>query len=66
MRLTRCCICGCEFEGHGNNPDGAMWHDKETNELIEFKPEPGDRCCNDCDNTYVIPGRIFKMKRGMK
>ena len=32
----KCCICGKEIEGFGNNPDGAMWRDPDTNELVEF------------------------------
>lgn len=38
-----CCICGCEFSGFGNKPD----------------PFPGERCCDDCDNRFVIPARIL-------
>ena len=65
MRRTNiCCICGCEIEGYGNNPDGAMWRDPDTNELVEFEPEENDRCCDDCNSRYVIPGRLYKLSRG--
>ena len=61
MKETKhCCICGKEFEGWGNNPDGAAWktHDGEI-ELPEF--EPLDRCCDECNAKYVVPGRIYRM-----
>ena len=63
-RRNICCICGCEIEGYGNNPDGAMWRDPDTNELVEFEPEENDRCCDDCNSRYVIPGRLYKLSRG--
>lgn len=42
MKRT-CCICGKEFYGYGNNPEPV-------------KSE--GRCCDDCNETYVIPARI--------
>ena len=63
-RRNICCICGCEIEGIGNNPDGAMWRDPDTNELVEFEPEENDRCCDNCNSRYVIPGRLYKLSRG--
>ena len=56
-----CCICGKVCKGFGNNPDGAMWRDKETGELVEFQGSPEDRCCDECNQRYVIPGRLYKM-----
>lgn len=41
--MKKCCICGKEFEGWGNNP----W------------PLEGDECCDDCNYEYVIPARII-------
>ena len=38
-----CCICGKKFNGYGNNPDPVK---KEG------------RCCDDCNNTKVIPARL--------
>lgn len=58
-----CCICGCNIKGFGNNPAGAMWRDPETNELVEFVPEPKDICCDECNSKYVIPGRLYIMSR---
>ena len=58
-RLT-CCICGCEIEGYGNNPDGAMCKDAEGN-VVELSFNPEDRCCDMCNQRYVIPGRIYKL-----
>ena len=60
-RLT-CCICGAPIEGFGNNPDGAMWREHGTNELVEFQGGPEDRCCDECNTRYVIPGRIYKLQ----
>ena len=55
-----CCVCGKEIKGWGNNPEGAAWktHDGEI-ELPEFGPE--DRCCDECNAKYVVPGRIYRM-----
>lgn len=61
-----CCICGKEIKKEGcpsyfgNNPDGAMWKDKDG-KLVEGKFQLEDRCCDECDNKYVIPGRIYKL-----
>lgn len=60
MKKTKCCICGSEFNGYGNNPDGAMCKDEKGNPVVmEFNEK--DRCCDDCNNKFVIPGRIYKM-----
>ena len=40
-----CCICGDEFSEYGNNPEPlGRWP---------------DRCCNDCNNRFVIPVRVM-------
>lgn len=52
----KCCICKSTFEGYGNNPQGAL--DKNYKQK-KFKPE--DRCCDECNNKFVIPGRIYLM-----
>jgi hypothetical protein len=56
----KCCICGCEIENYGNNPDGAVWKN-EQGEIIEPEFDVNDRCCDLCDQRYVIPGRIYKL-----
>ena len=56
----KCCICGCEIENYGNNPDGAVWKN-EQGEIIEPEFGVNDRCCDLCDQMYVIPGRIYKL-----
>lgn len=58
--MTKCCICGEEIEGCGNNPAGAMWKDQDGN-IVEPEFGPEDRCCNFCDQRYVIPGRMYKL-----
>lgn len=40
-----CCLCGCMFEGLGNNP----W---------PVSSNTGDRCCDLCNWSIVIPERI--------
>lgn len=39
----KCCICGKEFTGYGNNPDPVKLY---------------GRCCDECDWSFVIPARI--------
>jgi len=57
-----CCICGCQIKNRmgENNPAGAMCKDNEGN-VVELSFGPEEVCCNDCNNRYVIPGRIYKM-----
>ena len=43
----KCCLCGCEFDGFGNNP----WP-------LVSRTDYDSRCCNTCDEAYVIPARI--------
>lgn len=59
--MKTCCICGCRLEGYGNNPDGACWknHLGEI-EFPDFNEE--ERCCDDCNSRYVIPGRIYRLQ----
>lgn len=58
-----CCICGALEAGFGNNPDGAMWLDEATKEPVIGKFGPNDRCCDLCDQKYVIPGRIYQLQK---
>ena len=44
----KCCICGKEIGGYGNNP----W---------PLLTEPGAKCCDGCNWMYVIPARIKNM-----
>jgi hypothetical protein len=37
-----CDICGKPYQGYGNNP----------------APLPGERCCDTCNWTVVIPARL--------
>lgn len=43
-----CCICGKEFEGHGNNP--APYKNTGV-------------CCDECNVHYVIPARIEQLHK---
>ena len=48
-KIIKCCICGKEINGYGNNP----WP-VDDNENA--------RCCDDCNTTKVIPARIIGLK----
>ena len=43
--LKKCCICGKEFVGWGNNP-------------YPVNKDEDARCCDDCNAMYVIPARL--------
>ena len=61
--MNKCCICGKSFDYFGNNPDGAKWLDEKGNVINGwFKPE--DVCCNECNNRYVIMGRMHTIYNG--
>ena len=53
-----CCICGKECKGFGNNPDGAVWKD-ESGKIVFPKFKANDRCCDECNDNYVIVGRMY-------
>ena len=44
-----CCICGCEFEGWGNNPYPCVLV-TEDNDVV---------CCDECNWEHVIPARLI-------
>lgn len=46
MDKQKCCICGKEFVGYGNNPEPLMDFDE-------------GRCCDDCNHNYVIQYRMI-------
>jgi len=66
-----CCICGNKIEHpliknyFGNNPEGAMWKDTNGNIIDPVFPE-GSRCCDECDNRFVIPGRMYRYAQSKK
>lgn len=43
-----CCICGAPIEGFGNNPDPVVTLENA-------------RCCDACNNDFVIPARILEI-----
>ena len=61
----KCCICGVEINGYGNNPDGAVWKDTDGN-IVEAEFDAGCRCCDECNTRFVIPGRIYRMNKEHK
>ena len=50
----KCCICGKVIHGYGNNPWG---HLRLNLEPIKYRDN--DRCCDRCNEEYVIPGRLI-------
>lgn len=61
MEIRTCCICGKEIVGYGNNPDGAAWRSPYTGNIIRPTYSVKERCCDECNNKYVIPGRIYSL-----
>jgi len=61
----KCCICGCEVEGFGNNPNGACWLN-ERGDVVEAEFDADCRCCDECNTRYVIPGRIYKLNKARR
>lgn len=57
----KCCICNKEITGMGNNPAGCI---DETKKLIQWNDE--DRCCDDCNKQYVLPGRMYRFYHVIK
>lgn len=41
----RCSVCDGEFAGHGNNAE----------------PYAKGKCCEECNNKYVLPARLRQM-----
>ena len=61
----KCCICGKKIKGLDHNPEGAAWKTPTGEvELPEFVVE--DRCCDECNRTYVIPGRLYRRSQAKK
>lgn len=59
MKEIKCCICGQPIdEMHSNNPEGAL---DSNNVMIEW--EDTDRCCDSCNLLYVIPGRLYVLRK---
>lgn len=47
----KCCLCGAECEGFGNNPFPLCNADDYES-----------RCCDDCDDTLVLTARLMQIK----
>lgn len=58
-----CCICGKHECGYGNNPEGAAWITEVGGEPVFPEFDIEDRCCDDCNWKYVIPGRMYRMAK---
>jgi hypothetical protein len=60
-----CCICGCQIQGYGNNPEGAMFYDL-FGRLCTPTYNDNERCCDVCNDTFVIPGRFYRLIQNIK
>ena len=56
----KCCFCGKEIKGFGNNPWGAMKVNKDG-KVVDCNYTEDDECCDECNQFYVIFGRLYKM-----
>ena len=50
----KCCFCGKEIEGYGNNPHPVGGY-------IGQGGGADDRCCDECNSRIVIPVRLSEM-----
>lgn len=52
-KVKRCCICGAVFEDwdFGNNPDPISFGEED------------ERCCNDCNEKFVVPLRWYRLAK---
>lgn len=50
-KTRKCCICGREFKGWGNNP----WPLKVDGE-----------CCDECNYDFVIPARLIYSRTNIR
>lgn len=46
--MKKCCICGKQFNGWGNNP---------------YPVKESGKCCDECNSTQVIPARLKRLKQ---
>ena len=46
MEKFKCCLCGKEVEGYGNDPSPIQTQNED------------DECCDECNLVKVIPARI--------
>jgi len=63
---VKCCICGDEFTGWGNNPEPVV--QVMTNDLEEILDDNGEplSCCDECNSSRVIPARMQEMLGSIK
>ena len=53
--IVKCCICGKEIVGFGNNPYPLRDAYDDTS-----------RCCDECNWDAVLPARLLNLKRNKK
>lgn len=52
METTTCNLCGRRISGYGNNP-------------YPLTTGGADRCCDACDNKYVLPVRVLTIGKSL-
>lgn len=48
MKKKKCCICGKEIKGYGNNP---------------YPVKEKGVCCDECNYKYIIPARLVGINK---
>ena len=46
MEKFKCCLCGIEVEGYGNDPSPIQTENED------------DECCDECNLAKVVPARM--------
>ena len=59
MNIKKCCLCGEDIEVKFTPEGKAYWSDGNNPEPLGKKE--GDRCCDTCNDTKVIPARMEQM-----
>ena len=54
MEKFKCCLCGNEVEGYGNDPSPIQ----TENENVE--------CCDECNLAKVVPARMEQLFNNLK
>lgn len=54
----KCCLCGKEIENEIHPITGKVFWDKGNN----AEPLSDGRCCNNCNETKVIPERLRRYR----
>lgn len=57
-KIGTCCFCGKTYTNYGNSTWGCWSREEEMMGVGEKQ-----RCCNECNETVVIPSRVMLMRK---